>query len=94
MTPELSDDDKAILAGLLRETIDRDRYPLSPRVRSYKAILAKLTPPTPRRAQHGADEEAAAVAAEKAGTPLEIGFDRNYLIGVVFADGRRVHHRC
>ena len=47
MTPELSDDDKAILAELLREVIERDRFPLSPRVRSYKAILAKLAPPQP-----------------------------------------------
>jgi hypothetical protein len=42
MTPDLTDDDKAILTELLRETIARDRFPLSPRVRSYKAILAKL----------------------------------------------------
>ena len=48
MTPELSDDDKAILAELLRETIERSRLLLSPRVRSYRAILAKLAPPTPR----------------------------------------------
>jgi len=48
MTPELSDDEKAILAELLRETIARDRFPFSPRVRSYKAILAKLAPPAPR----------------------------------------------
>jgi hypothetical protein len=41
MTPELSDDDKAILAALLREIIARDRFPLSPRVRSYKTILDK-----------------------------------------------------
>jgi hypothetical protein len=32
MTPELSDADKMILAELLRETIARDRFPLSPRV--------------------------------------------------------------
>jgi hypothetical protein len=30
MTPELTDDDKAILAELLREMIARDRFPLSP----------------------------------------------------------------
>jgi hypothetical protein len=48
MTPELSDDDKAILAALLREMIARDRFPLSPRVRSYKTILDKLAPPAPR----------------------------------------------
>jgi hypothetical protein len=28
MTPELSDNDKAILAELLRETIARDHFPL------------------------------------------------------------------
>jgi hypothetical protein len=47
MTPDLTDDDKATLADLLRETIERDRFPLSPRVRSLKAILAKLNPPAP-----------------------------------------------
>ncbi len=31
MTPDLTDDDKATLADLLRETIERDRFPLSPR---------------------------------------------------------------
>jgi hypothetical protein len=48
MTPDLPDDDKAILADLLRETIERDRFPLSPRVRRLKAILDKLDPPAPR----------------------------------------------
>ena len=48
MTPDLTDDDKAILAELLRETIERDRFPLSPRIRRLQAILDKLAPPTPR----------------------------------------------
>src|SRR5260370_10356655 len=48
MTPDLTDDDKVTLAGLLRETIERDRFPLSPRVRSFTVILAKLDPPAPR----------------------------------------------
>ena len=48
MTPELSDDDKAILAELLRDTIAADRFPLSPRIRRLKAILDKLDPPAPR----------------------------------------------
>jgi hypothetical protein len=42
MTPELSDDDKAILVELLRETIERDRSPLSPRVKRPRGIVAKL----------------------------------------------------
>ena len=48
MTPDLTDDDKAILAELLHETIERSRRLLSPRVRNYRAILAKLDPPAPR----------------------------------------------
>jgi hypothetical protein len=46
--PELDDADKAILAELLRETIERDRFPLSPKIKRLKAILAKFNPPTPR----------------------------------------------
>jgi hypothetical protein len=45
MTPDLSDDDKLILAQLLRETIRADRFSLSPRVRRLRAILDKLSPP-------------------------------------------------
>jgi hypothetical protein len=48
MTADLDDDDKAALADLLREMIAGDRFPLSPGVRSFKAILAKLDPPAPR----------------------------------------------
>jgi hypothetical protein len=42
MPDDLSDDDKAILAELLRDTIAADRFPLSPRIRRLKAILDKL----------------------------------------------------
>jgi hypothetical protein len=48
MPDDLSDDDKAILAELLRDTIAADRFPLSPRIRRLKAILDKLAPPAPR----------------------------------------------
>jgi hypothetical protein len=44
MPRDLTDDDKAILVELLRETIDRDRFPLSPKVKRLKAVLAKLDP--------------------------------------------------
>ncbi len=30
MTPDLTEDDKAALVELLRETIERDRFPMSP----------------------------------------------------------------
>jgi hypothetical protein len=45
---DLDDADKAALVRLLHETIDRDRFPLSPWIKSLKAILAKLAPSAPR----------------------------------------------
>jgi hypothetical protein len=48
MTLDLTDDETAALARLLRHTIDEARYPLSPRLAPLKAILAKLEPPEPR----------------------------------------------
>jgi hypothetical protein len=60
-TPNLTDDDRADLARFLREAIEADRYPLSPRVRRLKALLAKLDPspvpvveplPPPRQPRH------------------------------------------
>jgi hypothetical protein len=42
---DLSDEESLALAALLRRTIDEDRYPLSPRVLTWKTILAKLAPP-------------------------------------------------
>ncbi len=46
--PDLTDDDKAVIVELLRETVERDRFPLSPKVKRLKAVLAKLAPPAPR----------------------------------------------
>jgi hypothetical protein len=48
MTTDLTDDDKAILGELMRETIERSRFLLSPRTRRLKAILDKLDPPPAR----------------------------------------------
>jgi hypothetical protein len=48
MPPDLTPDDTAILVEPLRETIERDRFPMSPRIKSLKAILTKLDPPAPR----------------------------------------------
>ena len=44
MTLDLSDEESAALARLLSDTIDGDRFPLSPRIQTLKAILAKLRP--------------------------------------------------
>ena len=47
MQPDLSPEDYAALAALLRDTIKADRFPLSPRVASLRAVLDKLDPPEP-----------------------------------------------
>jgi hypothetical protein len=44
MTLDLSDPETDALATLLRRTIDDDRFPLSPRIQTFKAILAKIRP--------------------------------------------------
>lgn len=49
MPVDLTDADKATIATLLRDTIAADKFPLSPRVRRWKAILDKLKPPPPNR---------------------------------------------
>jgi hypothetical protein len=50
MTTELTDQDKGVLADLLCDTIAADRFPLSPHVRRWQAILDKLEPLAPRPA--------------------------------------------
>jgi hypothetical protein len=45
---DLSDDQTAAPARLLRKTIDDDRYPLSPRIRLLQVILDKIDPPRAR----------------------------------------------
>jgi hypothetical protein len=48
MGADLTNTDKAILIEHLRETIASDRFPLSPRIKSLKEILAKLDPRPPK----------------------------------------------
>jgi|SRR5580704_6630529 hypothetical protein len=49
----LTDEDRADLARFLREAIEADRYPLSPRVRRLKELLAKVDPtPAPAVMPH------------------------------------------
>jgi hypothetical protein len=50
MILDLTDEETAALARLLIDTIDADRYPLSPRVQVLKAILGKI--PRSRHASH------------------------------------------
>jgi len=49
MTLDLTDEEKLALAAELKRTINEDRYPLSPRIRTLKAILAKLDQGSPPR---------------------------------------------
>jgi hypothetical protein len=44
MEPDLSDEDIADLAKLIKRAIDDSRYPFSPEVRRWKELLAKLRP--------------------------------------------------
>jgi hypothetical protein len=44
MNLDLTDDETAALTGLLTNTIDADRYPLSPRIQKLKTILGKIRP--------------------------------------------------
>ena len=46
----LSPEEYAAIAGILRDMVAADRFPLSPRVRGWRAILEKLEPPKPRPA--------------------------------------------
>jgi hypothetical protein len=48
MKPDLTDEETDALAWLLRDTIDADHYPLSPRVQMWKGTLAKIRPEPPR----------------------------------------------
>ena len=41
---DLNDEETAALSRLLSQTIDSDRYPLSPRIQTLKAILSKIRP--------------------------------------------------
>ena len=44
MNLDLTDDETAALVRLLKSTIDAERYPLSPRIQTLKAILDKIRP--------------------------------------------------
>jgi hypothetical protein len=42
MNLDLTDDETAALERLPSDAIDRDRYPLSPRIKMLKGILTKI----------------------------------------------------
>ena len=60
MHVDLSDDEAAALIRELHEIVESDHYPLSPRIRKLRGILAKLRPepvrePSPLRKGRLAD---------------------------------------
>jgi hypothetical protein len=69
MTLDLTDDDRAALIELMREAIERDRFPLSPRVTRLRAILAKLgvgsAPAMPDDAPKPPGERSSALARKR-----------------------------
>jgi hypothetical protein len=48
ITLELDDTERAALAALLTAEIKNTRWPVAPRTRALRSILAKLEPPPPR----------------------------------------------
>jgi len=76
MPPDLAEDDKAIIVELLRGTIERDRFPRSPRITGRAASGeargqldagdALAGTKAARGAECGVDEEAAAVRGRSA----------------------------
>jgi hypothetical protein len=53
MKPDLTDEEADALARLLRDAIDADRYPPSPRVQLLKGILSKIRPEPQRQPRKG-----------------------------------------
>jgi hypothetical protein len=74
----LTDDDKAKLVELLRETIATNRCLLSPRIRKLRTILAKLEPPPPRPQPSAEANGAAEFDAGEEATPAPAAERREY----------------
>jgi hypothetical protein len=86
MPPDLTGDDKAALSELLRETFERDRFPLSPRDQDPtgdpRQARRRLNPgrtalpaaEAAGRAEHGAGEEAAEIEVANSET-VALGSD-------------------
>ena len=49
MNLDLTDEEAAALTHELHDIVENDRYPFSPRIRTLRAILAKLRPEPTRK---------------------------------------------
>ena len=71
MRLDLTDVETAALTRLLTNTIDADRYPLSPRIQMLKGILGKIRPELARESlppsKHYEPPRAAAAKRRRAG---------------------------
>jgi hypothetical protein len=71
MTLDLDPDEKAALVELLTDAIERDRFPLSPRMKRLRGILAKLgigsAPAVPYDAPKPPGERSIALARKRRG---------------------------
>jgi hypothetical protein len=75
MPLDLDDDEKAALIELLTDTIAADRFPLSPRVKRWQAILDKLDPPAPKPAPYPPLESAGCAEHGAPTDPSALGDD-------------------
>jgi len=57
---DLTDDELAAVIAALKEKLDRDCYSRAPRLKPFRAALAKLDPKSTPRAERGADDALAA----------------------------------
>jgi hypothetical protein len=65
MMLDLTEKETDALAKLLSRTIDDDRYPLSPRIQTLKAVLAKIRPASAREPLAAAKSVCAAASTSR-----------------------------
>jgi hypothetical protein len=78
MELDLTDEETAALDRLLSDAIDRDRYPLSPRIKLLKGILGRIRPEPPKAslAPKGLEPKRQPLPPPKHYEPLRAGRDR------------------
>src|SRR5229473_3492956 len=78
MRLDLSDEETLALLNLLTETIEADRYPMSPRIQTFRGILEKFgpmapAPPPPRPTAEERDPRRAPVTGGGARDEIQTG---------------------
>jgi hypothetical protein len=70
---DLSDEEAASFAQELHAIVENDRYPLSPRIRTLRGILAKLRPESVREPFAAAEGVCSATSNRSQNTPPWLG---------------------